>query len=164
MIWNTRLKEICFQKHTYCFSHEKFNLAHFKEPSFSAFPSRWAFKKYCKNCHIQCHIFGRNVYTIYHSTAAELYIYIAFRQIPHQSRICTRTIICHRKEQNSKLFCPQVITCFIFFIFSGIQVKPQIFKVLEHEISDEDGNELCIWDILVCSAKSYLEIPIKSFF
>ena len=39
----------------FVFSHEKFNLVHFKEPSFSAFPSSWAFKKYCKNCHIQCH-------------------------------------------------------------------------------------------------------------
>ena len=34
---------------------EKYNLVHFKEPSFSAFPSSRAFKKYCKNCHIQCH-------------------------------------------------------------------------------------------------------------
>ena len=40
---------------------------------------------------------------------------------------------------------------FYFLYLSRIQVKPQIFKVLEHEISDEDGNKLCIW-ILVFSA------------
>ena len=95
------------------------------------FLSSWTFKKYCKNCHTQCATattMNDRILQFTTHTTLDFNIYTAFRQIPHQSRICTRTIICHRKEQNSKLFCPQVITCLYSYpITLMIQVKPKIF-------------------------------------
>ena len=92
-------EEVYFQKHTFLFLAMKSStlftsrnhhsqLFHQVEPS----------KSIARIVIYNATHWKERIYTIYHSTAAELYIYIAFRQIPHQSKICTRTIICHTKE------------------------------------------------------------------
>ena len=137
MIWNTRLKEICFQKHTYCFSHEKFNLAHFKEPSFSAFPSRWAFKKYCKNCHIQCHTLeGTYIHNLPLHCCGTLHIHSLPTDTTSITNLYTYYNLSYERTE-FKIILSTSNYMFYFLYLSRIQVKPQIFKVVENELSDE---------------------------